>query len=140
MTESAGSETLFGFGLVNGYAPLPGIADEMLDAGGALRPHWRAFLSSLDALGQGEVESRFEQLSRRLRATGASYRVYDAAGGGERAWPLSRLPLLMTASEWNAIAEGVVQRARLQEAVLQDVYGSQTLIAEGALPAALVAG
>jgi uncharacterized circularly permuted ATP-grasp superfamily protein/uncharacterized alpha-E superfamily protein len=140
MSDVATPDSLFGFGLMHGYKPLPGVSDEMIDADGVIRPHWRIFLSTLGLLGQEEIESRFEQLARRLRATGASYRVYDAPGGGERPWPVSRLPLLMSAAEWRTISEGVVQRARLHEALLQDVYGPQTLVADGSLPATMVAG
>ena len=140
MTEFTDAETLFGVGLVHGYNPLAGVADEMVDASGALRPPWRTFFDMLGALGQDEIESRFEQLAGSLRNGGASFRQYEAAASGERAWPVSRLPLLIDAQEWRMLAAGVAQRARLQEAVLQDVYGPQRLVAEGALPAALIAG
>jgi uncharacterized circularly permuted ATP-grasp superfamily protein/uncharacterized alpha-E superfamily protein len=126
--------------LAAGYQPLLGVRDEMMDANGGIGAHWRAFLGSLSGLSRGEIESRFEQLTRRLRATGASYRVYDTPGGVDRPWPISHLPLIMNAHEWRQIADGVVQRARLQEALLADVYGPQSLIQDGSLPAALIAG
>ncbi len=140
MSSVAEHDGLFGFGLKEGYKALGGVTDEMVDTNGEIRQHWRSFLATLSALGPQEVETRFEQLERRLRATGASYRVYDAPGGGERPWPISRLPLLMPAAEWREITEGVVQRAELQEALLADVYGDQKLVKEGALPASLIAG
>ncbi len=58
----------------------------------------------------------------------------------ERPWPLSRLPLLITESDWREIAAGVAQRAELLDRILHDVYGEGRLVAEGALPAAVVAG
>src|SRR5688572_17856944 len=99
---------------MEGYRPLAGVRDEMIGDDGAIRPHWRLFLSTLGLLGQDETEQRFEQMARRLRATGASYRVYDSSSV-ERPWPVSRMPLLMGADEWKGICDGVVQRARLQE-------------------------
>jgi uncharacterized circularly permuted ATP-grasp superfamily protein/uncharacterized alpha-E superfamily protein len=140
MPEEAEIEGLFGLGLMEGYRPLPGVRDEMIGDDGAIRTHWRLFLSSLALLGEGEIEQRLAQMARRLRAAGASYRVYDEPGGAERPWPVSRLPLLIPAQEWRRICEGVVQRARLQEALLADLYGPQTVIADGSLPASLVAG
>jgi uncharacterized circularly permuted ATP-grasp superfamily protein/uncharacterized alpha-E superfamily protein len=140
MAEGRHIEGLFGLGLMEGYKPLAGVRDEMIGEDGAIRVHWRLFLSSLALLGEGEIELRLEQMSRRLRAAGASYRVYDEPGGAERPWPVSRLPLLISAQEWRGICEGVVQRARLQEALLADLYGPQTVIADGSLPASLVAG
>jgi uncharacterized circularly permuted ATP-grasp superfamily protein/uncharacterized alpha-E superfamily protein len=50
------------------------------------------------------------------------------------------MPLLIPESEWRAIARGVAQRAELMERVLTDVYGPGKLIAEGALPAAVLTG
>jgi uncharacterized circularly permuted ATP-grasp superfamily protein/uncharacterized alpha-E superfamily protein len=126
--------------LTTGYQPLGGVRDEMIDASGAVTPHWRSFLASLSNLSRNEIESRFEQLTNRMRAAGASYRVYNAPGGGDRPWPISHIPLMMGAAEWRQIAEGVVQRARLQEALLADVYGPQTLVRDGALPPAVIAG
>ncbi|HVK79235.1 MAG TPA: circularly permuted type 2 ATP-grasp protein, partial [Verrucomicrobiae bacterium] len=138
--SSAGAESLFGVGLAHGYRPLAGVSDEMVDADGALRPHWRRLLDLLGELGAEELDARFEQLDGALRSAGASFRAYDTPGSGERAWPVSRLPLLIDADEWRGIEAGVIQRARLHEALLQDVYGPRTLVREGALPAALVAG
>ena len=50
-----------------------------------------------------------------------SYRVHGEAG--ERAWPMSRLPLLIEESDWAEIVAGVTQRASVIEALLADVYG-----------------
>ncbi|HVZ98979.1 MAG TPA: circularly permuted type 2 ATP-grasp protein [Caulobacterales bacterium] len=140
MAAPTRSEGLFGFGFMEGYRPLAGVRDEMAGEDGAIRPHWRVFLSTLGLLGQEEAEQRFEQMAQRLQATGATYRVFDTPGGRERPWPVSRLPLLMSPGDWREICAGVVQRARMQEALLQDLYGPQTLIADGVLPASIVAG
>ena len=64
----------------------------------------------------------------------------DTAGLDAAARPTSVLPLLIPAPEWWTIAAGVAQRAALLEAVLVDLHGSQSLVADGRLPAALVAG
>ena len=77
---------------------------------------------------------------RHLRDSGVFYRVYEDPAGAERPWPLSHVPLLIEASEWQTLKAGLVQRAELLEAVLADVYGPARLIREGRLPAAVVAG
>ncbi|MCZ9335817.1 circularly permuted type 2 ATP-grasp protein, partial [Klebsiella pneumoniae] len=58
----------------------------------------------------------------------------------ERPWPVSPVPLLIGEDEWAGIAEGVVQRAALMETIVADLYGPQTLLDSGAIPAALVNG
>jgi uncharacterized circularly permuted ATP-grasp superfamily protein/uncharacterized alpha-E superfamily protein len=121
-----------------GYAPLPGIPDEFIDADGAPRPHWRRLLQALAALEPDEIAQRFAGADRRIRNRGMSYRVRGETS--ERAWPLSRMPLAIPEAEWREIAHGVAQRAELLERVLADVYGEGRLIAEGLLPAAALTG
>src|SRR5262245_4579031 len=116
-----------------GYGPTAGTYDEMMDESGQVRPHWRGILSGLAALGQGEIHARFDAVDRYLKDSGVFYRVYDEADAGERPWPLSHMPIVITPQEWREIEAGVIQRARLIEAVLADVYGSASpsLVAQG---------
>jgi uncharacterized circularly permuted ATP-grasp superfamily protein/uncharacterized alpha-E superfamily protein len=125
---------------VSGYRPLPGIFDEMMDAQGRVRAHWRPYLSMLAALGSEEINRRFAAADRYLRDSGVFYRVYEDATGLERPWPLSHIPLLIEPAEWRELVAGLTQRAELLEAVLADTYGPASLTGEGRLPAALVAG
>jgi uncharacterized circularly permuted ATP-grasp superfamily protein/uncharacterized alpha-E superfamily protein len=126
--------------LLSGYRPLPGIFDEMVDREGRLRPHWRPLITMLAGLGSKEVNRRFAAADRHLHDSGVFYRVYEDPAGAERPWPLSHLPLLIDAAEWRTLAAGLVQRAELLEAILADVYGPATLVRDGRLPAAVIAG
>jgi uncharacterized circularly permuted ATP-grasp superfamily protein/uncharacterized alpha-E superfamily protein len=124
--------------LAAGYRPLAGISDEFIAPDGSPRPHWDGFLKALNELGDADIDRRFATAERHIRATGVSYRAYGDTS--ERSWPLGRLPLLIPAEEWRQIAHGIEQRARLLEAVAADIYGEGRLVAEGALPAAVVTG
>ena len=117
------------------YKPLPGIPDEFLGADGKPRASWRSFIEQVDA---GDSERSFAAADRRIRDVGVSYRVHGETG--ERAWPMSRLPLLIEESDWKQIVAGVTQRAALVESLLADVYGARTLVGDGIIPAAVVAG
>ena len=44
--------------LLSGYRPLAGIFDEMMDADGAVRPHWQPFLGMLASLEADEINKR----------------------------------------------------------------------------------
>ncbi len=122
------------------YRALSAGVDEMLDAGGQWRPAWRRFLALLDRLSEDELAARFARAHQYMRDAGVYYRVYDALGAPrEREWPLSPLPVLIDAQEWQAIGAGLVQRAELLERVVADLYGPQRLIADGLLPPELVA-
>lgn len=131
--------------LLAGYRPLPGAFDEFIDAHGAVRPHWEPFLSEWCALSPAELSQRFGLADRHVRDTGVSYRVHGDVdirdpGFGERAWPLSHVPLVIPEAEWRVIAAGVTQRAELLSTLLDDIYGPGELIAKGLLPAAAITG
>src|SRR5882724_6768954 len=84
---------------------------------------------------------RYDELTRRLIIeNGVTYNVYADSQGRDRPWVLDPLPLLLTAAEWREIELGVVQRARLFDALLADLYGAQRLLADGTIPAELPFG
>lgn len=53
---------------------------------------------------------------------------------------LDLFPLLIEPDSWRKIETGVLQRVRLLEQLMADVYGPQQLLARGLLPPALVQG
>lgn len=131
--------------LLAGYRPLPGVHDELIGADGQVRPQWEPFLAEWCAFSSDELNQRFGLADRHVRDTGVSYRVHgDLDEGdptaGERSWPLSHVPLVITGAEWQTIAAGVAQRAHLLSTLLDDIYGPGEMISNGLLPASIVTG
>src|SRR5229473_1522530 len=120
------------------YVRLPGIPDEYIAQDGAPRPVWTRFFDAFAGLTPGEIERRFGAADRHLREAGVTYRA--PGENADRLWPLSHLPLLIDEAEWQQLTAGIVQRAELLELVLSDLYGEGRLVAEGAIPAAAIAG
>src|SRR5258705_13826963 len=120
------------------YVSLPGIPDEYIAQDGAPREVWTRFFDAFAELTPGDIERRFGSADRHLREAGVSYRAPGETA--DRLWPLSHLPLLIDEAEWQQLSAGIVQRAELLELVLSDLYGEGRLIAEGAIPAAAIAG
>jgi uncharacterized circularly permuted ATP-grasp superfamily protein/uncharacterized alpha-E superfamily protein len=120
------------------YRPAPGVCDEFIDGDGRPRAHWAHLLQTLAGFGEEGLEQRFAAAARRIEDMGISYRVPGESK--ERSWPLGRLPLLIPEAEWRLIEAGVAQRAELLNRILLDVYGEGRLVAEGAIPAAAIAG
>jgi len=123
---------------LGGYRPLPGVPDELFDADGRPREHWLGFLREFATYPDADSDGRFGMAARHIRDSGASYRIYGEET--ERSWPLDPLPLILPQAEWDQIVAGVTQRAELMEAILRDVYGEGRLVADGVLPAAVIAG
>jgi uncharacterized circularly permuted ATP-grasp superfamily protein len=128
------------YSLLDGYAPLPEAFDECVDETGAVRPAWRDAIDLWDRQSDAEKSARRQAADRYLRDNGVAHRVYGDDRSVERPWPLSHMPLVIGADEWQALERGLIQRANLLERVLADLYGPQTLVRDGHLPASLVAG
>lgn len=58
----------------------------------------------------------------------------------QRPTRLDPLPFTLPAAEWQALEQGLTQRARLLNKITADLYGPKTLLSVGGLPPALVFG
>ena len=99
------------------YRPLPGIADEMVDNTGAVRPVWQKLVTALSRMSKEEIAERFARADRYLRDAGVFYRSYSNKNVSERNWPISHIPVLIDEREWKTLSAGLIQRAanRVQE-------------------------
>src|ERR1700760_2599818 len=102
------------------------------------RPHWSHLMESLREIGAEELGRRWGRAERRIRENGITYNIYSDPLGANRPWRIDILPLLISADEWRYIEAGIMQRAQLLSLLLEDLYGSQDLVAQGHFPAALL--
>ncbi|NNH73274.1 circularly permuted type 2 ATP-grasp protein [Nocardia uniformis] len=101
---------------------------------------------SADFLDQGRAG--LHQMDARVRRLISDDAItYTEVSGypGERAseptpWRLDPIPLLVSADDWTDLEAGLVQRSRLLNAVLTDVYGERRTLTAGLLPPQLVFG
>jgi uncharacterized circularly permuted ATP-grasp superfamily protein/uncharacterized alpha-E superfamily protein len=105
-----------------------------------LTPEWNAFFEHLGHDGFADLNRRTAQLQRQLRDNGVTYNLYADPENPQRPWALDLFPLIVSADSWAQIEAGVLQRVRLLDRVLADVYGPQQLLKQGLLPMALVQG
>ena len=125
----AAAAAAVGEGAVGSAEPVRGIS-----------PQWAQFFAHLGSDGLGDLNHRAANLERQIRDNGVTYNVYADAGGPQRPWALDLFPLIVTPAHWQQIEAGVLQRVRLLDQVMADVYGPQQLLARGLLPPALVQG
>ena len=114
--------------------------DELLAAAGVPRAHWDAFLRALASRPSLEIGDTLSLMEREIRENGITYNVYADPKGADRPWEVDPLPLLLSADEWAGIEAGIAQRADLLNRVLGDIYGPQTLLRSGAIPAPVIFG
>jgi uncharacterized circularly permuted ATP-grasp superfamily protein/uncharacterized alpha-E superfamily protein len=120
------------------YVRQPGIPDEYLAQDGEPRAVWTRFFDAFAGLSPADIERRFAAADRHLREAGVTYRA--PGDSADRIWPLSHLPLIIDETEWHQISAGIAQRAQLLELIARDLYGEGRLVADGAVPAAAIAG
>jgi uncharacterized circularly permuted ATP-grasp superfamily protein/uncharacterized alpha-E superfamily protein len=118
------------------YRPPAGHFDEIHDASGELRPHWSSFADAARSIGPEELRGVERRIARQLHDNGVTYNVQTAAS--PRTWSLDMLPHIVPAADWDRLAAGLRQRARLLEAIAADVYGEQRLLKDGVIPPAVV--
>ncbi|HSC75241.1 MAG TPA: circularly permuted type 2 ATP-grasp protein [Pseudomonadales bacterium] len=111
----------------------------MLDAHGVVRPHWKRLLQVVNS-SPSQMQQRERLIQRQIRENSVTYNVYADPQGADRLWQLDALPNIIPAAEWQTLAAGVAQRARLLNKVLADLYGEQQLLCNGLLPTELIYG
>lgn len=109
--------------------------DELVTGQKSIRYHWQGILSVIRAL-PGGLGERVESARRQLEESGATVNLLDDRAAPR--WTFDPLPFVVAPDEWAALETGLIQRARLLDTILADVYGAQTLLKERLLPPMLV--
>jgi len=101
----------------------------------AAREPYRAIHRALSEMSTEDLRGRVEALAGAYLSQGVTF---DFAGE-ERPFPLDVVPRVIAPDEWRDVNLGVVQRVRALEAFLDDVYGARRCVADGVVPASLIA-
>lgn len=123
------------------YDELRGAAIDGTDTPATLAHTWARFFEHIGTDGFNDLNRRHANLQRQIRDNGVTYNVYaDAERGLRRPWALDLFPMIVGADDWAQIEAGVLQRTRLLNAIMADMYGQRELLQKAMLPAALVQG
>ncbi len=121
--------------------------DEFIDADGNVRPNWAELAAVVSERGHAGLDRLRATVSALIDHDGITYIAVDQNGeivsNGEGSaipgpWHLDGLPLLISPEDWATLETGVAQRSRLLDALLADLYGPQTALTSGVLPAELL--
>jgi len=115
-----------------------GFFDEMLQADGGIRPHYRRFLQRLDSLSPAEFKARQEAVDLSFLRQGITFNVYGDAKGSERIFPFDLVPRIIPAREWEHLEAGLIQRITALNLFLHDIYHDQHILNDGTIPAQYV--
>ena len=138
MVGSSQALSSAGRDLLNGYVANMAGHDELMAADGTIRPHWSAVLDACASLDPGSRRSRMERLNTRVRETGIAYDLFADPSSTNQPWRVDYFPLVIAPEEWRFLERALLQRARLFERLLADLYGPQSLLADGSVPHELI--
>lgn len=121
--------------------------DELVDESGNVRPAWRELAAGVGERGRDGLDRLRAMVRGLVDNDGITYIQVDRHGevvtddegtAVPGPWHLDALPLVLSAADWEGLESGLVQRSRLLDAVLTDLYGARRSITSGVLPAQLL--
>ncbi len=108
--------------------------DEMMDAAGAIRPHYRHFDSLFETLKREEFDDKRHSVDLAFLRQGITFNVYGDSQGMERIFPFDLIPRIIPAREWDHLERGLVQRISALNLFLRDIYHDQKIVKDGVIP------
>jgi uncharacterized circularly permuted ATP-grasp superfamily protein len=114
--------------------------DEMSDAAGEVRPHYRAFAGWLAAIDGERLRRKRAEADLTFHRMGITFAVYGEEAGKERLIPFDIVPRIIPAHEWAKLKRGLKQRVRALNLFLRDIYHEQKVLKAGIVPAEEVLG
>ncbi|KAF0836734.1 circularly permuted type 2 ATP-grasp protein [Nocardia caishijiensis] len=117
--------------------PTRGFYDELVGDQDQVRPMWAELSAAFAEHGVAGLADIDHRVRRQIEDDGVTYTGPD---GDARPWRLDPIPLLVSADDWTRLEAGLVQRSRVLDEVLTDVYGPRRLLSSGVLPPEVVFG
>ncbi|MDR3324065.1 MAG: circularly permuted type 2 ATP-grasp protein [Zoogloeaceae bacterium] len=109
--------------------------NEMHDADGRVRSHYRSYEDWLNATAPERIASKRAEADLAFRRVGITFAVYGEEAGTERLIPFDIIPRIIPATEWESLAAGLRQRVRALNLFLWDVYHGQEILRAKRIPA-----
>lgn len=115
-----------------------GFYDEMFEAPGKVRPHYRPLLNRFQELEPDDFRRKMGVADKSFLTQGVTFTVYNNDEGTERIFPFDLIPRIIPASEWAHVERGLTQRLTALNMFLHDIYHDQRIIKEGIIPKEVV--
>ena len=109
--------------------------NEMIDANGGVRAHYRAYDEWLKATPPERIARKRAEADLAFHRVGITFAVYGEEEGKERLIPFDIIPRVIPAAEWKAMQSGLRQRVKALNMFLHDVYHDQEILKAGKIPA-----
>jgi uncharacterized circularly permuted ATP-grasp superfamily protein len=114
--------------------------NEMREAAGTVRPHYRVYADWLDGKPSDFMQQKQREADTLYTRLGITFAVYGDEDGAERSIPFDIIPRILRPDAWKIINDGACQRVRALNAFLKDIYHGQEIIRAGIIPEQQILG
>ena len=114
--------------------------DEMFEAPGRARPHYRVLHEHLSGLDARTFDESRRAADVAFLHRGITFTVYSQDEGIERIFPFDLVPRIIPRTEWERLERGLAQRVAALNLFLGDLYHGQRILRDRVIPADLVFG
>src|SRR4051812_24769570 len=108
--------------------------DEMMEAGGKVRPHYQHFIKHFGTVSPEDFEAKRAAVDLSFLRQGVTFNVYGDSQGTERIFPFDLVPRIIPATEWEHLERGLKQRITALNLFLHDIYHDQKILQDGVIP------
>ena len=112
--------------------------DEVVTADGTVLPPYESIFEMLEEIGPAGLRARERTRDAAQRSGGMTFRVSGDAK--PQLFPFDVIPRVVRATDWNALTDGLIQRALALDAFLRDVYDERAIVQDGVVPAVVIDG
>ncbi|MCA1952456.1 MAG: circularly permuted type 2 ATP-grasp protein [Hyphomicrobiales bacterium] len=116
----------------------PAAFDEMGGIDAPPRPAYAEIAAWFREASPDMIANRKAEAEAFFRRIGITFAVYGDEEGAERIIPFDILPRILSATEWQRLAEGLEQRVQALNAFIGDVYGAREIVRAGIVPEDLI--
>lgn len=114
------------------------VYDDLINSDGQIRARWKTLTGEFNELGLAGFQQLTWEAQTLLYENGVTFNAYEDAVHKMRSWQLDPIPYVITPQSWDILEQGLQQRARLLEKLVEDLYGERSVIRDGILPPELV--
>ncbi len=113
---------------------------ELLGSSAHPHPAVEVVERQLSTISEEELRNRAVAAENDMFDLGVTFTVYSEKSAIDRVFPFDLIPRVLTATEWEKIEVGIIQRVAAINLFLADVYGPQNALKDGIIPRELVLG
>ncbi|MDB9741704.1 circularly permuted type 2 ATP-grasp protein [Akkermansiaceae bacterium] len=108
--------------------------DEMFEAPGVPREHYKALYEKIKNLSHSEYHQKREAIDLAFLQQGITFTVYGDEESTEKIFPFDCTPRIIPNNEWSHLEKGLEQRLKAMNIFLHDVYHDQKIFKDGIIP------